>query len=47
MDWIDVLLKIGTFATFIVFGIAIWLIKKGADKKKASQDLEDKNRRLP
>ena len=42
MDWIDVLLSIGTFATFVVFGIAIWLIKKEADRKKASQDSEDK-----
>ncbi len=41
MDWIDVLVKVGSFATFVIFGIAVWIMKKEADKKKASQDPKD------
>ena len=47
MDWIDVLLKIGILATFVVFGVAVWIMKREADKKKASQDPEDKDEHLP
>ena len=42
MDWIDVLVKVGSFATFVIFGIAVWIMKKEADKKKASQGPKDK-----
>lgn len=40
-DIIDTLIKLGIFATFIVFGIAVWLLKKEKDKKK-KQDNTDK-----
>ena len=34
MDFIDVLFQTGIFVSFIVFGIAVWFIKKDIDKKK-------------
>ena len=37
-DWIDVLLKIGIFATFVVFGVALLLIKLGKSKKPKARD---------
>ena len=39
-DIIDILIQVGIFATFIVFGIAVWLLKKekGKQKKKDKTD---------
>ena len=33
VDWIDVLLNTGIVATFVVFAIALWLIKRESRKK--------------
>ena len=34
LDWISLLLNIGIVATFVVFAIALWLIKREKGKKK-------------
>ena len=34
MDIVDILLQVVIFAGFVVFGIAVWFIKKDMDKKK-------------
>ena len=34
MDIVDILIKLGIFATFVIFGIAMWSIKKDMNKKK-------------
>ena len=41
---IDLLLQLGILGTFVVFAIAIWLLKKEklkADAKKQQQDHDD------
>lgn len=40
-DWIDVLLQIGSVATFVAFGIAMLLIKRGQSKKPTQKDPTD------
>ncbi|MHC4531328.1 MAG: hypothetical protein ACYS18_04465 [Planctomycetota bacterium] len=40
MDAIDVVFKIGIFATFVIFGLALWLMKKDAQKKKEDEGKE-------
>ena len=40
MDIIDVLLMLGILATFIVFGIAVWLIKNGKRKEQPTTQEE-------
>jgi hypothetical protein len=35
-DLIDIVIKIGIFASFVVFGICIWLLKREMIKKKAA-----------
>ncbi len=35
---IDVLIQIGIFATFIIFGVCIWLIKKEKNKGKKAKE---------
>ena len=34
--FIDLLLAFGIFASFVVFGICIWLLKREMNKKKAA-----------
>lgn len=42
MDMIDVLIKLGTFASFVIFGVAVWILKKESDKKRSEdQDRKD------
>ncbi len=41
-DWLDVLLQVGIFATFVVFGLALVVKKLGLSKKKRA-DEEDKS----
>jgi hypothetical protein len=36
MDAVDLLLKIGMFVCFVVFGLCMWFIKRERDKRKAS-----------
>ncbi len=33
MDAVDFLIKIATFACFIIFGVCIWIIKRGRDRR--------------
>jgi hypothetical protein len=35
-DFIETAIKIGIFATFVVFGICLWLLKREMNKKKAA-----------
>ncbi|MDB6123213.1 MAG: hypothetical protein JWQ71_2206 [Pedosphaera sp.] len=35
---LDILLTIGTFGTFVIFAICIWLIKREKDKAKRAKD---------
>jgi hypothetical protein len=35
-DSIDILIKVGTFVVFIVFGICMWVVKREMNKKKAA-----------
>ena len=44
MDMIDLLLQLAILGTFVVFAIAIWLLRKEklkADAKKKQQDHDD------
>ena len=44
VDMIDLLLQLGILGTFVVFAIAIWLLRKEklkADAKKKQQDHDD------
>jgi hypothetical protein len=34
IDAVDVLIKIGIFASFVAFGICVWLIRRERDKRK-------------
>ena len=38
MDIVDVLLQLVILGTFVVFGIAVWLLKKEKQKSDAKQD---------
>jgi len=33
-DVVDVLIKVGIFICFVVFGICLWLIRRQRDKEK-------------
>jgi len=35
-DSIDLLIKIGIFVSFVVFGICMWFLKREMNKKKAA-----------
>jgi heme A synthase len=35
-DVIDMLIGIGIFASFVVFGVCMWLLKREMNKKKAA-----------
>ncbi|MHC4148220.1 MAG: hypothetical protein ACYSR5_01925 [Planctomycetota bacterium] len=35
MDIIDILIKLGIFASFVIFGVAVWILKKERDKKRS------------
>ena len=39
-DIIDILLKLGIFATFVIFGIAMLSLKKQKDKKTKQDETE-------
>jgi hypothetical protein len=42
-DFIDLVIKIAIFASFVVFGFCMWLLKREMNKKKAgSQKGEQK-----
>ena len=41
MDIIDILIKLGIFASFIIFGLAMWSIKKDINKRKSQQTSKD------
>jgi hypothetical protein len=38
IDAVDVLLKVGTFVCFVVFGICMWFIRRSRDKQKSTGD---------
>ena len=37
MDAVDLLIKIGIFVCFVVFGVCIWFIKRDRDRRKTSE----------
>jgi len=37
MDTIDILIKLGIFASFVVFGVTVWLGKKTVINKKSKR----------
>jgi hypothetical protein len=39
-DVIDIAIKIGIFASFVVFGICLWFLKREMNKKKAANQKE-------
>jgi len=42
MDMIDVLIKLGIFACFVIFGVAMWILKKERDKERTeNQDRKE------
>jgi mannitol-specific phosphotransferase system IIBC component len=48
VDIIDILLKLVIFATFVIFGIAMLLIKKQKkEKEKQKQDETEKSSQIP
>ena len=38
MDVIDILLQLGILVSFVVFAVAVWVIKKDVEKKKRQKD---------
>jgi hypothetical protein len=38
IDAVDVLIKIGIFACFVVFAICMWVLRRERDKRKKSGD---------
>ena len=39
-DLIDLLLKLGAFGLFIVFGVCMWFLRREMNKKKAASQKE-------
>ena len=35
---VDALIQVGIFATFIIFGVCIWLISRGKDEDKKTAE---------
>jgi len=38
LDAVDVLLTVGMFASFVAFGICMWLIRRERDKRKKAEN---------
>jgi hypothetical protein len=36
LDAVDVLLKVGVFVCFVVFGLCLWCIRRARDKRKSA-----------
>ena len=43
-DFIDILIKLGGFLTFIVFAAALWFIRKDIQKQKKEKANKPKNK---
>lgn len=41
MDFVDILLRLGIFLTFVVFAVAVFCIKRDLVKKRREQEKQD------
>jgi hypothetical protein len=43
-DFIDILIKLGGFLTFVVFAVALWFIRKDIQKQKKEKANKSKDK---